>query len=104
VTPAELSTLDLRESGGDCLLRVKATPRASRSEAAGVANGALRLRIQAPPVEGAANDKARDFLAALIGCSRSAVSLERGQSGRDKTFRIQGFTAEALRSALSRRP
>jgi uncharacterized protein (TIGR00251 family) len=95
------SDLDLRDAGGDCLLRVRVTPRASRNEIAGTAGGILRLRLQAPPVEGAANEAARDFLADLLGRPRSAVILDKGQTSRDKTFRIAGAASEAVRRALA---
>jgi uncharacterized protein YggU (UPF0235/DUF167 family) len=66
----------------------------------GVAEGALRLRLTAPPVEGAANAAARDFLAELLGVPRRAVELARGQSNRTKVFRIEGMDPSALRARL----
>lgn len=98
----DASALDLRDVDGGCLLRVKATPRASRDEVMGVVQGALRLRLQAPPAEGAANERARLFLAETLGCARSAVSLIKGAASREKTFRLEGFTASRLREVLSR--
>jgi uncharacterized protein (TIGR00251 family) len=96
------AALDLRTQGGDSLLRVRVTPKASRNEVLGIGEGALRLRIHAPPVEGAANQEARDFLASLLGRPRSSLSLERGQSSRDKVFRIEGLVPAEVAAALSR--
>lgn len=100
-TPPDLEGLDIRAAEDGSLLRVRVTPRASRNEVLGAAEGALRIRIQAPPADGAANEEARRFLAGLLGRPRSAVSLERGPASRDKLFRIAGLApAEAL-AALS---
>lgn len=82
-------------------LRVRVTPKASRNGVLGVVEGALRLRIQAPPADGAANEKTREFLAELLGCPRGAVRLERGQSHREKIFRIEGMVTQAVLAALA---
>lgn len=102
--PLDFTGLDPRPGDGFCLLRVRVTPKASRNEVIGVAEGALRLRIHAPPVDGAANDETRDYLAKLLGRPRSSVSLERGASNRDKVFRIEGLAPADLASLLARRP
>jgi uncharacterized protein len=96
-----LASLDLRAGNGFTLIRVKVTPKASRDEVLGVAEGRLRIRLQAPPVDGAANEKARIFLAGLLGRPRAAVVLERGQTSREKTFRIDGLDPEAIRARLA---
>ena len=69
----------------------------------GAAGGALRLRIQAPPVDGAANEAARIFLAGLLGRPKSSVSLERGTANRDKVFRVAGLHPAAVAAALAGR-
>lgn len=92
--------LDIRSEGKGCLLRVKVTPRGSANAVLGVAEGALRLRLTAPPVEGAANAAARDFLAELLGLPRRDVELARGQTNRAKVFRIEGLEPSALRARL----
>jgi uncharacterized protein YggU (UPF0235/DUF167 family) len=51
-------------------------------------------------VEGAANDAAREFLAALLGLPRRAVELARGQTNRAKVFRIEGLDPSSLRARL----
>lgn len=92
--------LDLRAEGRACLLKVKVTPRGSANAVLGVAEGALRLRLTAPPVEGAANAAARDFLAHLLGLPRRSVELFRGQSNRVKVFRIEGLDPTGIRARL----
>ena len=76
-----------RWQGDDLLLALRVVPRASREEI--LADPArLRVRITAPPVDGAANDCLIGFLAREFGVSRARVSLLRGRSSRDKLVRI----------------
>jgi len=98
----EPSHLEIRSIAGGSLVRVRLTPKASANAFNGIAEGALRLRIQSPPVDGAANAKAREFLAKALGISRGAVSLERGAASRDKVFRIEGLAPDDLRARLLR--
>ncbi|HEY5999479.1 MAG TPA: DUF167 domain-containing protein [bacterium] len=91
---------DLRISAvpGGILLDVHLRPRASRAGVGGVRDGALELRVCAPPVEGEANAAARELLADLLGVSRSRVVLHGGEKSRRKVFRVDGLDpAEALR-------
>ena len=78
-----------RWDGEDLLLRVHAQPRASRDEIAGVHGDALKIRVAAPPVDGEANAALCRFLGKLFGVAKSAVSVERGDTGRAKTVRIR---------------
>jgi uncharacterized protein (TIGR00251 family) len=82
---------------GGVLLDVHLRPRASRAGVGGVRDGALELRVCAPPVEGEANAAARELLAELLGVSRSRVALHGGEKSRRKVFRVDGLDpAEAL--------
>lgn len=71
-------------------LSVQVTPNASRSEVAGVDAGVLRIRVQAAPVDGKANDALIRFLADALDLPRSAVSIVTGHAGRRKTVDIAG--------------
>lgn len=93
--------LDLRPGPEGFLLRVKVTPKASRTEAVGVAEGVLRIKVQAPPVDGAANEAVRDFLATRLKRPRRDVVLARGETSREKTFMIRGVGESEIRSLLS---
>jgi hypothetical protein len=71
-------------------------PRASSTAVAGRHGDALKIRLAAPPVDGAANDALIRFLADRLGVARSAVTIAHGQSGRRKTVLVAGLgTAEA---------
>ena len=100
--PGKAGALDIRESGGDSLLPVKVTPRASKTEILGVAEGRLRVRLQAPPVEGAANAALTEFLAKFLRLPKSAVTVARGETGREKTLRVAGMPAQHLLEKLEK--
>ena len=71
-------------------------PRSSRSEVVGEHNGALRVRLAAPPVDGAANDELIHVLAKTFKVSRSAVTILSGHTGRLKQVSIDGVSELAL--------
>jgi hypothetical protein len=78
-----------RRDGDDVVLSCHLQPRASRDEWVGLHGDALKLRIQAPPVDGAANKALVKFLAAEFGVPRQQVIIEQGDSSRRKRVRIQ---------------
>jgi uncharacterized protein (TIGR00251 family) len=79
-------------------LTLRIQPRASRDELAGRHGDAIRIRLTAPPVEGAANDALIRFLAGRLGVARGALTLVRGHTGRDKTVEVDGLApAEVAR-------
>jgi uncharacterized protein len=82
-------------------IAVRVKPRARRDELAGERDGALLVRVTAPPVEGRANDAVRKLLAKELGIAAGRVSVVRGASSRDKIVDIEGMEAEAVRRALS---
>jgi uncharacterized protein (TIGR00251 family) len=82
---------------GDLLFSVQVVPRASRSEIVGEHNGSLRIRLAAPPVDGAANDELRRLLAKIFKVPRSSVQLVSGLSSRTKQIRIAGVSKEVLK-------
>jgi uncharacterized protein (TIGR00251 family) len=90
-----------RRDGRDLVLEVRVQPRASRSEIGGTLGDRLRVRLQAPPVDGRANAALVEFLAETFDVPRAAVTIERGLTGRDKRVRIHGVGPLAARmSAL----
>jgi uncharacterized protein (TIGR00251 family) len=83
----------VRQDGADLLLEVRVQPRASQTEFAGLMGDRLRVRLQAPPVDGKANASLVEFVADAFGVPRSAVVLEKGLTGRDKRLRVRGVKA-----------
>ena len=84
-----------------CTLAIKAVPNAPRSAVAGWLGEALKVKVQAPPVEGRANEALCDFLAEQLGLPRRAVTVLRGDTSRLKLVRIEGLTEAEARSRLT---
>ena len=93
--------LDLRDTGDGFTLRVRVRPRASRDALSGEREGALVVRLTAPPVEGAANEALARFLGKALGVAPSAVRVVRGTTGRDKVVSVAGLDAATARERLS---
>ena len=75
-------------------IRLHVQPRASRSELAGRHGDAIKVRLTAPPVDGAANEAMLQFLAVRLQVPRSALSLVSGGSGRSKVVAIEAISPE----------
>ena len=78
------------EVDGGVRLHVLVVPGARRSAIADTAGDVLRVRIAAPPVEGAANDELRRFIAGLFGVRQRNVEIVRGAHSRSKVLHIAG--------------
>ncbi|WP_269542508.1 DUF167 domain-containing protein [Cerasicoccus fimbriatus] len=77
-------------------LSILATPKASRSEVVGWQEGALKVRIAAPPVDGKANAELLKFLAKYLGVAKRDVALVSGEGSRRKVVEIAGVTEAEL--------
>jgi len=86
-----------RRDGDRVSFSVRVTPRASANAVGGERDGALLVRVTAPPVEGRANDAVIAVLAAALGVRRSAVRVERGGAARTKLVSIPREAEVALR-------
>jgi uncharacterized protein YggU (UPF0235/DUF167 family) len=82
------------QAEGVHLVDVAAVPNAARTEAVGLHDGALRVRLAAQPIEGAANDAMQRWLADALGVARQRVSLVRGASGRRKRWRVEASAVQ----------
>jgi uncharacterized protein (TIGR00251 family) len=85
-----------------CLLAIKAIPNAPRSAVVGWLGDALKVKVHAPPVEGRANDALCEFLAAEFGLPRRAVTVERGDTSRQKTVRLAGLSLADVHARFPR--
>ena len=90
----------VKESGDGVILRIQVQPRASRDEVVGPHGDALKIRITAPPVAGAANKHLLKFLAKKLKVARSQMSIASGATTRAKSIAIEGMSADEVRQRL----
>ena len=93
--------ITVRESGGALSFMVRVQPRANRNEIDGEWQGALRIRLNVPPVEGRANEALRRFLAAHLNVPLGAVKIASGERSRLKRVEVQGVRAEQVFAMVS---
>jgi hypothetical protein len=86
---------------GGVVLSVRVVPRAARSGLAGTRDGALLVRVTAPPVEGAANAELIEVIARALGVAKRAVSIVSGERGRLKRVRVDGVTVDYVNAKCS---
>ena len=86
---------------GGTRLRLHAVPRASSTGPAGMQGSALKVRVQAPPEDGRANEALREWAAGALGAAKRDVSLVSGASSREKTLFVRGVAPEDAAAALS---
>jgi len=92
----------MNEKDGAVTFKARVQPRAPRSEIAGEHNGAIKLRLAAPPVDGKANQECRSFLARLLKVSATSVEIISGSTSRDKVIRIHNISVRRVIEALGR--
>lgn len=79
---------------------VRVQPRASSNEIAGLHGDAIKVRLTAPPVEGAANESLVELLSATFDIPRSAITIVAGTSSRSKIVELAGISEERVRSRM----
>lgn len=82
------------------ILAVYVQPKASRTECIGFHGGAVKIRLAAPPIDGAANDELIRFLANRCGVPRTGISIQAGVTSRQKRVKVQGVTVEGVLARL----
>lgn len=82
--------LRIREQDGAITFEVRVAPRSSGDRIVGVQDGALKVALTAPPVDGAANEALKKLLAKALGVSKSRVEILRGERSRIKMLRVDG--------------
>ena len=92
--------VDLRQRGDAVSFRVRVVPRASRDKIAGIHDGAVRIRLTAPPVEGAANEALVAFLSSVLRVPKLDIELVAGQTARNKVVSVSGLSPEEIWARL----
>ena len=99
-----MSRSSVRDSPEGAVLTVQVQPKAARTEYMGTHGDALKFRVAAPPVEGAANEALCSFLAQRFGLSKGAVVVRAGLASRRKQVLLTGVPASLVRDVLPDRP
>lgn len=86
---------------GGVRITVQVQPNAKKSEVVGVHDGALKIRLQAQPIEGKANDVLMKYLADTLNCPKSRVMITHGHTSRRKSVELTGLTPEEVQRLLT---
>lgn len=89
------------EKDGTVIFAVKVVPRASKTEIVGVMEDALKIRLAAPPVDGAANAELIKFLSKVFDVSKSRIAILSGETGKIKQIKITDFNRENFERHLA---
>jgi uncharacterized protein (TIGR00251 family) len=88
--------LDCRDIPDGVTFLVKVVPRAKRDEIVCVEGGALKVRLNAPPVDGKANAALVKMLAKMLGVTRAQVEIQGGENVRLKVLKVRGVGGRKL--------
>jgi len=94
--------VQIRETSTGLDVPLHIQPRARRDELAGSHNGALKLRVMAPPVDDAANRSVIEFFSTLLGIPRSFLEIRSGLRSRNKLLHIRGVPLSEFLARLNR--
>jgi uncharacterized protein (TIGR00251 family) len=86
---------------GGAAFPVRVTPRASKNEISGRHGDAIKVRLAAPPVEGAANEALVSFLAEKLGVRANQIEIIAGHASRDKIVCVVGLTPQQVEERLA---
>jgi len=96
-----VTAVRVTEAEGRVRFSVRVQPRASNNQVAGVHGDALKIRLTAPPVDGAANRELVDFLADIFDVGRQSIRIVGGESSRSKIVEIDGIKPRAVHDVAS---
>jgi len=93
--------LELETREGTVILTARVQPRASKDEISGVMDGALKVRLRAPVLEGRANEALCEYLAELLKTPKAAVRILSGHHSRSKRVEVRGVTEQQILALVS---
>ena len=96
-----MNALIVQDTTAGVVLSVHIQPKASTTECVGIHGDAVKIRVAAPPVDGAANDELIRFLARRLSIPVSSVQIKSGAGGRQKRVVIKGVSAEFVLACLN---
>ena len=93
--------LDIKEDKDGFTITVRVVPRSSRTEIVGEIEGAVKVRLSSPPIDGAANAELIRLISKKLGVAKSAVSIVSGETSKTKRLRVTGVSEQKLRDVLA---
>ena len=99
-----MNALIVQDTKAGAILTVHVQPKASTTECVGIHGDALKIRVAAPPVDGAANDELIQFIARQLSIPPTSVRIHSGAGGRRKRLLIKGATAQLVLARLNLSP
>lgn len=93
-------TVLIRETKNGLALDIHVNPHASRAGIAGLADGMLKVKVTAPPVEGAANEACIGLIAKKLGLRKSQMTISAGAKGRKKTILVTDISKAELEQKI----
>ncbi len=96
-----MNSLIVQDTKAGAVLTVHIQPKSSTTEIVGLHGDAIKIRVAAPPVDGAANDELIRFLARQLSTPVTSVQIQSGASGRHKRVLVKGATAQLVMARLN---
>ena len=96
-----MNALNVQDTKDGAILTVHIQPKASTTECVGIHGDAIKIRVAAPPVDGAANEELIRFLARRLSIPSSSVRILSGATGRHKRVLVKGATAQLVLACLN---
>ncbi len=93
----------IKQLPGGVQISLHVLPNAPKSQIIGEHNGALKIKIKAPPVDGKANEAIVDFFSRLLKVSKSSIEILKGDKSKAKKILIHGLTVEVVQSHLQQK-
>jgi uncharacterized protein len=91
-----------KQTSGSVTIAVRIQPRASKNGVSRMEDGSLKIRLTAPPVDGAANEALVTYLSKALAVSKASIEIVSGHTSREKRIKISGVTEVAVDQLLNR--
>ena len=96
-----MNSLIVQDTKDGAILTVHIQPKASTTECVGIHGNAIKIRVAAPPVDGAANEELIRFLARQLSIPAASMQIQSGANGRHKRVLVKGATVQLVMARLS---
>lgn len=89
-----------QETTEGVIITLHVLPNAPKSEVVGEYNGALKVKIKAPPVDGKANKAIIEFFSELLNVAKNKIEILKGDKSKHKRVLVRGLTAAGILRCL----